>query len=97
VAVAHGDPLRIVLALRAHNLDHFLLHQLSKHAQSDAHRQGQQSLSRDRGKLPERLLHASRQLLLNGRGLRNRCNCLLHGGSSFELRRIASNAPQRSG
>jgi len=38
-------------------------------------------------------LHTSRQLLLG----HVQCGCPLHGGSSFELGRIASHAPKRNG
>jgi hypothetical protein len=38
--VTHGNPIRVVLALRAHDLDDFLLHQLGEHTEPDTDRQG---------------------------------------------------------
>ena len=35
VAVAHGDAIRVMLALRAHHIVDLLLHQFGKHAQPD--------------------------------------------------------------
>jgi predicted HD phosphohydrolase len=37
VAVADGNSLRVVLALRAHDLGHLFLHQFGEDAESDAH------------------------------------------------------------
>jgi len=101
VAVAHRDPIGILPAPRAYDLDDFLFHQLGQHAEPDADRQRQQSLPRSSNQLTQRLLHARGQhsllSVLSGHGLRERYGCLLHGGSSFDLRRIASNAPKRNG
>jgi hypothetical protein len=84
VTVAHGDPLPVVLALRAHDPDNLFLHQFGEDAEADTDRQGQQPLPRRSGQLSQCLLHSNRQLL-QGRGFGDRWDCLLHGGSSFEL------------
>ncbi len=96
VPVTHRDPIGVLLAPRAHDLDDFLFQQLDQHAEADADAQRQQPLSRRAHQLPERLLHALRQHDLLTARLRERY-VASHGGSSFDLRRIAPNAPNRSG
>ena len=46
VAVTHRDPIGVVLALRADDLDDLLLHQLGQHAEPDADAQREQPLLR---------------------------------------------------
>ena len=96
MAVAHRGAVPIVLALRADDLAYLLLHQLGHHAEPDAHAQREQPLLCCVDELAKRLLHSSRQRELRGRGLRDRYG-LLHGGSSFDLWRIAAHAPNQSG
>src|SRR6266540_3468751 len=59
--VAHGNALRVVLALRADDLVDLLLHQLGEHAEPDTDAQGEQPFLRRAHQLPERLLHPRRQ------------------------------------
>ena len=98
MAVAHRRAVAIVFALRTDDLVDFLFHQLGEHAEPDADAEREQPLPRSADQLPERLLHTQRQHGLQrepGRG--ERYGCLLHGGSSLDLGRIASNAPNKSG
>jgi hypothetical protein len=84
-----------VLALRTDNVVDLLAHQLLQHPEPDADAQCQQTLLRCADQLPERLLHAlGEHGLLHGR-LRDRY-VATHGGSSFDLWRIAANAPSRN-
>jgi hypothetical protein len=93
VAVPNRGPVRVVLALRAHDLVDLLLQHLGENAEPDADRQRQQSLLRGPDQLAERLLHALRQHgLIIGR-LRDRYG-LLHGGSSFGLGRSPITLPR---
>ncbi len=70
VAMADRPTLRIMLALRAHDLVDLGLHDLVQHAETNADAQRQQALLRGAGQLAERLLHAlgqrARRLLLGG-------------------------------
>ena len=96
VAVAHRGPLRVPLPLRADDILDLLLHQLAQHAEPDTNAQREQSLLRSPNQLPQRLLDTHRQnSFLRGR-LRDRY-VLIHGGSSFDLGRIAAHAPNQSG
>jgi len=96
VPVTHGRALRVVLALRAHDLDHLLFQQFGQHAQPDADAQREQPLLRCPNQLPERLLHALRQDDLFNARLRERY-VAPHGGSSLSIFRITRHAPKRSG
>ena len=58
VAVADGDAIGVVLALRADDLVHLLLHQLAQHAEPDADAQREQALLGRSHELPERLLNS---------------------------------------
>ncbi len=67
----------------------------AQHAEPDADAQRQQPLLRRPNQLAERLLHPRRQHRLGRVAAIG--TFLLHGGSSFDLWRIAANAPSRSG
>jgi len=96
VAVAHRSPVGIVLALRANDVVDLLGHQLLQNAEPDTHAQRQKALLRSPHQLAQRFLHALRKHgLLHGR-LSDRY-VAPHGGSSFDLGRIAANAPNWSG
>jgi hypothetical protein len=98
VAVAYRLPVRVMTASRADHLVDFLFHQLAQNAKPNTHAQCEQSLPGSSNQLAERLLDALGQDGLGSDpGLRERYGCLLHGGSSFDLWRIASNASMRSG
>jgi len=90
VPVPDRDAFGVVLALRADHIDDFLFHQLGQHPEPNTDAQGEQPLLRSADQLAERLLHPRRQ---HGLGRAERYGFLLHGGSSFDLWRIASNAP----
>ena len=96
VTVTHRDPINVVLAARPDDLDDFLFDQLGQHAQPDTDAERQQPLLRSADQLPEHLLHAFGQHDFVHARLRERY-VPVHGGSSFDLRRIASNAPNKSG
>jgi hypothetical protein len=94
-AVTHRGPLRIVLALRAHDLIELRLHQLMQHAQPDPDAQREQPLLRGAGELAERLLHRARQLLdalLAGHDRGSRYGP--HGGWSSCPRWTCSHSPR---
>src|SRR5439155_18219516 len=95
VPVPYGRALRVVLALRADDLDDFLFQQLGQDAEADADTQRQQPLLRRADQLPERLLHTLRQHDLVTR-LGERYGAL-HGGSSLSIFPITRHAPKRSG
>jgi putative transcriptional regulator len=76
--------------------DLLLLHQLGQHAQPDIDSAGKQSLLRCPNKLSQRLLHTLRQNNHFPARLRERY-VPVHGGSSFDRGRIASNAPNTGG
>src|SRR5206468_3227960 len=95
VPVPYGRALRVVLALRADDLDDFLFQQLGQDAEADPDTQRQQPLLRRADQLPERLLHTLRQHDLVTR-LGERYGAL-HGGSSLSIFRITRHAPKRSG
>jgi hypothetical protein len=78
--VTDRDRLRVVLALRANDLDELLLKQLDKDAEADTDAQGEQPLLRRPHQLAERLLHPRRQRQLIVSDLLPRYG--LHGGSS---------------
>ena len=96
MAMTDRDTIRVVLTLRADDLLDLGLKQLPKHPQPDLDRQRQQSLSRRPNQLPERLLHPLREHGLTTDRLSDRY-VALHGGSSFDLGRIARHAPTTSG
>ena len=96
VAVTHSHALRVVLALRADDVIDLLLHQRAQHAQPDTDAEREQPLLRSPNELPQRLLHAHRQNSFFPGRLRDRY-VLIHGGSSFDLGRIAAHAPNQSG
>ena len=96
VTVTNRRAGRIVLALRTDDLIDLLLEQLPKHAESHLHRERQQPLPRSPNQLPQRLLHPLREHSLISDRLSDRY-VALHGGSSFDLDRIARHAPTRSG
>src|SRR5437588_7519176 len=96
VAMPDRGPLRIPLGLRADELNHLLLQQLSEHTQPDLDRQRQQSLPRSPDQLPQRFLHALREHGLIASRLSDRY-VALHGGSSLDLCRIARHALTKSG
>jgi hypothetical protein len=87
VAVTLGPAVRVVLALRAHDLGHLELHQLVHDAQPDTDAQRKQALPRRSDELTERLLNFRWQRAprrIHGRAdLRRRY--LPHGGSSRPL------------
>jgi hypothetical protein len=96
VTVPDRGPVRIVLALQAHDVIYLLFHQLGQHAEPDADTQREQALLRCPDQLAQRFLDALREhSLLHGR-LRDRY-VATHGGSSFDLWRITANAPIGSG
>src|SRR5581483_3475968 len=100
VPVADRAPLRVVLALRADDVDDFLLHQLSEHTKPDADAQGEQPLLGRIYQLTERLLHARRQPELTRADLLSRYG--LHGGSScldddFALATVAARPDEAGG
>ena len=98
VPVTYRAPLPVMAALRAHDLDDLFFHQLGQHSQADTDAEREQPLLRSTDQLAERFLHPDRQhSLRSGHDLPERYGFLLHGGSSFDLGRIASNAPNRSG
>ena len=79
MAMTHSRALRIVSALRAHDLGHLLLHQLAQHTEPDPDAQRQQPLLRGTDQLAQRLLHTRRQrrgALISGRDLRDRYGLL---------------------
>ena len=61
VTVPDRGPLRVVLALRAHDVVDLLFHQLAQHAEPDADAQREQSLLRCPNQLSQCLLHALRE------------------------------------
>ena len=93
----HGDSLRVVFSLYTHDFDDLFLHQFGEDAEPDTDRQGQHPslatpASSPAAPAPEPAAHPARP-----RPARLVPDRLLHGSSSFELRRIASHAPQRNG
>jgi hypothetical protein len=97
VAVAHRRAVGIVFPLRSDDLADLLFHQLGQNTEADPNAEREQPLPRSADKLPQRLLHPHRQHSIRSRhSLPERYGCLLHGGSSLDLGRIASNAPKRS-
>ena len=60
MTVADSDAIGVVLALRAHDVAHLLLHQLAQHAEPDADAQREQALLGRSHELPERLLNSRR-------------------------------------
>jgi hypothetical protein len=96
MAVTHRDPISDVPAFRADDVDNLLFQQLGQHARPDTDAQRKQPLLRRADQLPQRLLHARRQHDLLVARLSERY-VPIHGGSSFDLRRIGPNAPKRSG
>jgi len=94
--VTNRGALRVVLALRADDVDDFLFQQLGQHAEPDADAQGEQPFLGRADQLPERLLHALRQHDLFVARLRERY-VAPHGGSSLSIFRITRHAPKRSG
>jgi hypothetical protein len=89
--VPNGDALRDVLALRADDLDDFLLEQLGQHAEADADAQGEQPFLGRPDQLAEGLLHPRRQRELLASDLVERYG--LHGGSS-SCRLTISHSPR---
>ena len=83
MAVPHGGPIRVPLALRAHDLVNLLLHHLGQNTEPDADAERQQPFLRCPDRLPERLLDALREHGLIIDRLRDRY-VALHGGSSFD-------------
>jgi hypothetical protein len=77
--------VRVVLALRAHDLGDLELHQLMHDAEPGAHAQRQQPLPRRADKLTERLLNRRGEQTLRrlDRPDDLRHGYLQHGGSSF--------------
>ena len=66
--MADRGPVRVVPALRAHDIVDLLLHQLVQHTEPDADAQREQPLLRCPDQLAQRLLHALREHgLLHGR------------------------------
>ncbi len=96
MAVTDRGPLPVPLPLRADDPVDLLLQQLPEHTEPDLDRQRQQPLPRRPHQLPQRLLHALREHGLIVDRLSDRY-VALHGGSSFDLGRIAHHAPTRSG
>jgi hypothetical protein len=100
VSVPDGAALRIVLALRAHDLVELLLHQLGHDAEPDTHAQREQPLLRGAGQLAERDLDPLRQRVRAGRRGHDLINkYLLHGGSScleVDFDRRARSQPERT-
>ncbi len=84
MAVTHRPAIRVMLALRAHDLVDFELQQLVHDAEPDAHAERQQPLARGPDQLAERFLDLRWQRTLDrlrdGHDLRGRY--LAHGGSS---------------
>jgi hypothetical protein len=84
VTVANGDAVRLVLALRAHDVVDLELHQFVHDGKPDTHAQREQALPRCPNELAERLLDLRwERTLSNLRGRDDlRAGYLLHGGSS---------------
>src|SRR5439155_16888601 len=82
VAVTLGDPVGVVLALRADDLVDLELHQLVNDAEPDTHAQREQALSRRPDKLAERLMNLRWKWAL--RSLQGRDD--LAGGYLLQLR-----------
>jgi site-specific DNA recombinase len=84
VAVPLGDPIRVVLALRAHDLVDLELHQLVHDTEADTDAEREQALPRRPDELAERLLDLRRERTLHRLQGRNdlRLGYLRHGGSS---------------
>ena len=80
VPVPHRDPIRIVLALGAHDFDDLFFQQLGQYSKADTDAQREQALLRRADQLPERLLHARRQHDFLHARLRERY-VPIHGGS----------------
>jgi hypothetical protein len=97
VAVAHRGALRIVLALRAHDLGHLLLHQRGHDVEPDAHRQRQRPLLRCPDQLAQRRLDARGQPRRRGRDLGGRYGCSFTAVPPSILGQIAAHAPKRGG
>jgi pyruvate-formate lyase-activating enzyme len=96
VAVTHRGPLMVPLALRADDLVDLLLQHLAQHTQPNPGRSREQPLLRCPDQLTKRFLDALEDHAVIVRGLCDRYG-VLHGGSSFDLCRIAHHAPTRSG
>jgi hypothetical protein len=92
VAVANRDSVRVVPALRAHDVVDLRFHQLGQYAEPDADAQREQTLLRCPDQLAERLLHALREHGLRHGRLRDRY-VATHGGSSFDLGRSPVTLP----
>src|SRR6202034_1310303 len=89
VTMPDRDTVRVVLALRTHDVIDLLLHQLAQHTEPDTDAQRQQPLLRCPNQLAQRFLHAlGEHGLITGR-LNDRY-VALHGGSSLDLWRIAA-------
>ena len=96
VAMTNRGPFAVPLALRTDDIVDLLLHHRAQHPEPDGDAEGKQPLLRCPDQLAERFLHSlGEHGLLHGR-LRDRY-VATHGGSSFDLGRIARHAPTRSG